>query len=163
MIKRLLLVVGIATLFSCLPDPPDKRGFTRAQLRRLLSFDGQKAWLLTERKVNGEPIDLLDCGFEQILLFRAIGNLNNVDSLYYINFALNCESPIQVSQISGRYFIPLLQPFEDTQDTVYLFINNDTIESVVDRITFRELSIRYQYDSLNYLEDEYLLFEPEED
>lgn len=164
MLKKVLFVLTIVLLASCLPDPPEKRGFSRAQLRRLLSLDQQKIWLLTNRQVNDQQIDIQACGFDQFLVLRAIGTVNNPDSLYYFNFNLDCERNDTATQIRGRYFIPTLQPLETTQDTVYFYILGDTIEAVVDHITHSELRIRYQLDSINYLRESFILFEfPEEE
>ncbi|GAA5036866.1 hypothetical protein GCM10011506_32540 [Marivirga lumbricoides] len=135
---NLLLLLIICT--SCLPDEAKFEGFRRGHVQRLLSQGDQKIWLLEERVLMGEVVELDNCENARHLIFNFTSSATDSDSLWYVNYNKECNA--QNDTLKGIWYIPLLNnAFAATDTVVFVWDSVDTAFFHLSTISPIELSV----------------------
>jgi hypothetical protein len=140
----------ISLLCSCLPDEPTFEAFRRVEVQRLLSNNESKRWLLKERILFGQPVNLETCEIPSHLVFNFSSSNEDQDSVFYINASPNCEPSSDT--IRGFWFVPAtLTPQTPTDTVVLVWQGNDTAFFQVDKLNPENLGISSYFpeDSLS--------------
>lgn len=146
--KYLFPLILILTFFSCLPDEPTFESFRRVEVQRLLSNQDSKSWLLNERFLFNEAVNLDDCETSRRLIFRFTSATNDRDSLFYINQSETCGN----DTLKGTWFVPSTLTRETPIDTlVFIWENADTAYFQIENLDPENLRINtyFEEDSLN--------------
>ena len=139
--KKLLHVFLMTSLLcSCLPEEPTFEAFRRVEVQRLLSNSESKRWLLKERVLFGQPVNLEACEIPSHLVFNFSSSNEDQDSVFYINADPNCE--ISPDTLKGFWFVPATLTAQAPTDTLVLvWERTDTAFFQVDKLNPENLSI----------------------
>jgi hypothetical protein len=147
--KFLFPLTFILVLFSCLPDEPTFDAFRRVELQRLLSNRESKSWLLEERLLFNEEVQLDSCQTPRQLIFNFTSSSDDRDSLFYVNPNENCANVLDT--LKGFWFVPSTLTRETPIDTlVFVWGGTDTTYFKIENLNPENLSIRtfFNNDSL---------------
>ncbi len=110
---------------ACLPDDATFENFRRDEVRYMLSNSSEKVWLINERIVDNEQIELEDCDSARQLVFKFTSSATDKDSLFYINRSGQCADSTTIQK--GFWFIPAnTTPASMTDSLVFVWNNADT-------------------------------------
>jgi hypothetical protein len=126
MIKSYLPFVFLClALVGCLPNEPTFDNFRRDEIRYILSNRSEKAWLVDERIVNNELVELQACDSARQLIFKFSADTKVRDSLFYINRAPQCADSTIVQ--AGFWYVPTnTKPTSTTDTLVFVWQGSDT-------------------------------------
>ncbi|WP_375577593.1 hypothetical protein ABWH96_11070 [Marivirga tractuosa] len=147
--KFLFPLTFILVLFSCLPDEPTFDAFRRVEVQRLLSNRESKSWLLEERILFNEEVQLDSCQTPRQLIFNFTSSSDDSDSLFYVNPAEACGNSNDT--LKGSWFVPTTITPETPIDTlIFVWEGSDTAIFQIDNLNPENLSIStyFEEDSL---------------
>lgn len=137
--NKLNLIFLLIICTACLPDEAEFEGFRRADIQRLLSEEGQKIWVLEERILTGEALELQDCEIPRQLIFNFTTSATDNDSLWYVNYAQQCS---EKDTLKGFWYVPVLtNAFAATDTVAFVWESMDTTFFQLNTISPLELEI----------------------